>query len=245
MSHNVRSYQDFRGWAKDGSLTLNQKCGFLEEQRAGKSATILADISAKLTAMRNPGAEILDIGAGCSDLAHHIIDVTGTEGQSLTVIDCPEMLELLPSPPHLKKIEGPFPDCLERSPEPIGPFDAILAYSVVQMLFAESNLFGFVDAAARLLKEQGQLLIGDIPNATMRKRFMVSAAGKAYHKAHYSHLPEPNVAFNALSPGEIDDSVVVGLVGRMRAGGFHAFVMPQAPELPMANRREDILIVRP
>ena len=51
--------------------------------------------------------------------------------------------------------------------------------------------------------------------------------------------------FNTLEPGEIDDGVVLGLVARMRAAGFHAFVVPQAPDLPMANRREDILIIRP
>jgi hypothetical protein len=32
----------------------------------------------------------------------------------------------------------------------------------------------------------------------MRKRFMVSAAGRAYHKIYYAHLPEPEVVFNAL-----------------------------------------------
>src|SRR5579862_6160025 len=95
------------------------------------------------------------------------------------------------------------------------------------------------------LGEAGQLLIGDIPNATMRKRLMVSDAGRAYHKLHYAHLPEPNVVFNALSPGEIDDGVVLGLVARMRAAGLHAFVVPQAADLPFANRREDILVVRP
>jgi hypothetical protein len=74
---------------------------------------------------------------------------------------------------------------------------------------------------------------------------MASAAGKAYHKIHYSHLPEPDVVFNALEPGQIDDGVILGLVARMRGAGLHAFVVPQAPDLPMANRREDILIVKP
>lgn len=245
MSHNAHTYQYFRTAAKDTSLTLNERCGFPEEYRAGRSEVIFADISSKLTVFGNNGSSILDIGAGCSDLTRHIIETTATKRQSLSIIDCPEMLELLPSRSHLRKIEGPFPDCLAQLSEPIGPFDAILAYSVVQMLFVESNLFGFVDAATQLLAQQGQLLIGDIPNATMRKRLLASAAGKAYHKIHYGHLPEPDVVFNALAPGEIDDGVVLGLVFRMRAAGFQAFVVPQAPGLPMANRREDILIVRP
>ena len=40
-------------------------------------------------------------------------------------------------------------------------------------------------------------------------------------------------------------SVVLSLVQRCRHFGFHAWVLPQAPELPMANRREDVLVVRP
>lgn len=46
-------------------------------------------------------------------------------------------------------------------------------------------------------------------------------------------------------PGEIDDGVILGLFARMRGAGLSAFVVPQAPDLPTGNRREDILIVRP
>ena len=59
-----------------------------------------------------------------------------------------------------------------------------------------------------------------------------------------SHLPEASVQFSKLDPDEIDDGVVLGLVARMRVAGFQAFVMPQAPDLPMAGRREDVLIIR-
>jgi hypothetical protein len=44
---------------------------------------------------------------------------------------------------------------------------------------------------------------------------------------------------------QIDDAVVFALVQRARAAGFDAYVLPQDASLPMANRREDILIVRP
>jgi cyclopropane fatty-acyl-phospholipid synthase-like methyltransferase len=188
---------------------------------------------------------MLDIGPGCGELALHIVDATDREGQLLTVIDSPEMLSQLPERTHLTKLEGPFPACLQTLARPLGPFDAILVYSVAHHVFLEASLFGFVDAAVQLLGDQGRLLVGDIPNATMRKRFMASPAGKAYHAAHYAHLPEPKTQMNTLDPGEIDDGVVLGLLARMRAAGLHAFAVPQPPELPMANRREDILIVRP
>ena len=240
----IPSYEEFRERAKNLALSLNEKCGFPEELRSGQSARIFADICSKLTVLSNPGIELLDIGAGCTELAHHIIEATRRHGQSLTVIDSPEMLNVLPEASHLTKIEGPFPDCTRRIRQPLGPFDAILAYDVVQSVFRDGNLFAFVDCAAQLLKDQGRFLIGDIPNATMRKRFMASGRGKTYHESHYPDLPEPCIVFNSLEPGQIDDGVILGVVARMRAAGFHAFVCPQGLDLPMENRREDILIIR-
>ena len=55
----------------------------------------------------------------------------------------------------------------------------------------------------------------------------------------------PQVRYNLVERDQIDDGVVLGLVTRARNFGFDAYVVPQAPDLPMANRREDILIVRP
>lgn len=238
------SFEEFRERAKNTALSLNEKCGFTETFRSGQSARIFSDICSKLTVLAKPGVKLLDIGAGCTELAHHIVETTEQRRQSLTVIDSPEMLSILPDKPHVTRIEGAFPDCIENISQILGTFDAILAYSVVQSVFRDSNLFAFVDVAVQLLRDQGQFLIGDIPNATMRKRFMVSASGKAYHKHHYSDLPEPAVLFNMLEPGQLDDGVILGLIARMRTAGFHAFVLPQGADLPMATRREDILIVR-
>ena len=44
---------------------------------------------------------------------------------------------------------------------------------------------------------------------------------------------------------KIDDSILVSLLLRARGQGFDAYLLPQRPTLPMANRREDLLIVRP
>jgi len=244
--YRVKSYETFRERARNPTLSLNEKCGYPEVLRSGQSESIFADIASKLTTLMKSEIRILDIGAGCSDLTHYIIEMTGRHNQFLTVIDSPEMLRLLPNRgPHLTKIAGRFPGGIKSAEKILGSFDAILAYSVAHYVFLDASLFAFIDAAVQLLTKQGQLLLGDIPNAKMRKRFMASEEGKAYHKIHYPRLPEPNVVFNTLSPGEIDDGVLLGLVARMRAAGFHAFVVPQAADLPMANRREDILIIRP
>jgi len=120
-----------------------------------------------------------------------------------------------------------------------------VAYSVVQYVFAEGNVFQFLDTCLGLLGHGGELLIGDVPNQTMRKRFFASPLGAATHRRHTGGDEPPEVHFNRLEPGQMDDSVVLALLARARAQGFHAWVLPQASELPMANRREDILIRRP
>jgi hypothetical protein len=112
-------------------------------------------------------------------------------------------------------------------------------------VFAEGNLFHFLDTCLALLANGGELLLGDVPNQTMRKRFFSSPAGVATHQRHSGSDELPAVRFNQLEPGQVDDSVVLSLLARARAQGFHAWVVPQAVDLPMANRREDILIRRP
>jgi hypothetical protein len=155
------------------------------------------------------------------------------------------MLDQLGDWPHVTKAAGQFPACIEAIRAVSQTYDAILAYSVIQYVFAEGNIWGFIDGLAGLLAPGGQLLIGDVPNASMRKRFLASASGRAYHKAHFGDAALPAVAFNHLDPGAIDDAVMLGCISRLRAAGFDAFIVPQSPELPMANRREDILVHRP
>lgn len=242
--YDVDGYEDFRQRATDEGLSGNQKSGFPDELRTGRSEVILADIDAKLPGFARPGTRVLDIGIGCSDLSRAIVSRAIQREQNLYVIDSPEVLREIEGGPTVNKIEGPFPQCLAR--QKFGTFDAILAYSVAQYVFAEANLTHFVDSALLLLEEiSGALLMGDIPNSSMRKRFFDSKAGQLYHSEHYPGRPLPEFRFNTLEPRQVDDSVVLGILARARAAGFQAFILPQGGQLPMANRREDILITRP
>jgi hypothetical protein len=44
----------------------------------------------------------------------------------------------------------------------------------------------------------------------------------------------PDVDFNVVERGKIDDSVVLGLLARTRAQGFDAYIRLQPPELRLA-----------
>jgi hypothetical protein len=239
-------FEGFKTLARDPSLSPHEKVGFPDSYRAGKEKVILRDIAAKLSHLGRKGRAVLDIGAGCSPLATALIDLCRRRGHRLTLIDSAEMLALLPEPPDVEKIVGRFPeDCGDFLAARRGGFDAVLVYSVLQYVFAEGNVFAFLDSALELLADGGQLLIGDLPNQSMRKRFFSSAAGVRFHRRFTGGDEPPRVEHQALEPGKIDDAVVLSLVLRARAAGFHAYLLPQAPALPMANRREDLLIVKP
>jgi len=102
-----------------------------------------------------------------------------------------------------------------------------------------------LDASLALLAPGGQFLIGDIPNISKRKRFFSSETGRRFHQSFMNTTDIPEVIFNQIEHDQIDDAVVMALLQRARAQGFDAYVLPQPSTLPMANRREDILIVRP
>jgi 2-polyprenyl-3-methyl-5-hydroxy-6-metoxy-1,4-benzoquinol methylase len=244
-SFDVAGFEEFRKRAQDDGLSPSEKIGFPKQYREGKSELMIADIVGKLAALRETNKQILDIGPGCGDLATAFCQWCGNKGHRLVLVDSAEMLAHLPDAPYIQKVDGRFPECLATVSEGHSGFDAIIAYSVIQYVFAESNLTAFVDAAASLLRPGGQLLIGDIPNASRRNRFMASEAGRAYHKAHFDPSGEPDPKFNQIPAGEIDDGVVLGLLARLRGGGYDAYIVPQGEALPMANRREDILVLRP
>jgi hypothetical protein len=79
----------------------------------------------------------------------------------------------------------------------------------------------------------------------MRRRFLASAAGAAFHRGYTGRDEDPDPGFNQVSEGEMDDAVLFALMARARAAGADAWLLPQPPHLPMANRREDLLLRRP
>ena len=106
-------------------------------------------------------------------------------------------------------------------------------------------MFGFLDRSFSLLAEGGEMLIGDIPNISKRKRFFSTQSGIKFHQ-HFTGTDEiPKVRFNTLEAGQMDDAAISSIIMRSRCAGFDAYWLPQADDLPMANRREDVLIRRP
>jgi hypothetical protein len=248
-THELRfdslTFAGFRELATAEGLSRHERVGFPDSYRDGYEAAIFRDICSKLTNFVRRGQMVFDIGCGCSDLPLLLADLCRKQSHKLVLCDSGEMLAQLPDEPGVDKAPGCFPsDSAELLRRFAGQVDAILTYSVLQYVFVESSLFDFLDACLSLLAPGGQLLIGDIPNVSKRKRFFASAAGVRCHQQFTGTDEVPAVAFNKLERSKIDDSVVLAILSRARAAGFDAYVLPQAIELPMANRREDVLIVR-
>jgi len=239
------TFDDFRRMASDPELTRHEKVGFPDEYRAGREGDIFRDVVGKLPLLEQRDRTVLEIGPGCSQLPVMLIDLCARQGHRLLLVDSAEMLAQLPDGEHVEKIAGRYPEVPALFEQHTDAVDVILAYSVVQYAFAEGNLWSFLDRSLALLAVGGAMLLGDIPNSSMRKRFFASAAGVRCHQQFTGTSELPDVKFNVLEPGQMDDSVTIGILLRARAAGFHAFVVPQAHGLPMSNRREDILVLRP
>jgi 2-polyprenyl-3-methyl-5-hydroxy-6-metoxy-1,4-benzoquinol methylase len=239
------TFDKFRELAAADGLSHHEKVGFPNEYREGKEDAIFSDMCAKVRSLHAEHATVVEIGPGCSQLPVMLADLCARKGGHVHFVDSQEMLELLPDGGHIHKWPGRYPQIPGLFEALAGKVDTVVAYSVIQYVFAEGNLWDFVDRCLALLKDGGEVFLGDIPNVTMRKRFFSGAEGIRTHQRYTGRDELPAVHFNQPEPGRIDDSVVLAIISRARSEGFHAWVVPQREDLPMANRREDILIRKP
>ncbi|MFT3986406.1 class I SAM-dependent methyltransferase [Aestuariivirga sp.] len=237
-------FEAFGRRALDPGMSANEKIGFPEAFRDGLTNVIWSDFQLKLPRLAQRGAAILDIGCGCGPLPLKLMAEATRLQQHAVLNDHANMLAQLPE--GGVKIAGRFPDCAEAvgAATPYG-FDAIICYSVLQVVAAERNPFLFVDHALELLKPGGRLLLGDIPNVSKLRRFLSSDAGIAHHKEYMKTEDAPDVPPFALHKDRLDDGFVLGLLTHIRLAGFDAWIMPQPEALPLSTRREDIVIARP
>jgi hypothetical protein len=241
------SFEGFRELAKDDSLNCYEKIGFPTDYRKGKEEDIFKDIRAKLPLLNDTRRCIIDIGPGCSKLATMLVDLCEEKGHTLIFVDSEEMLDLVPDKPFLRKVAGCFPSETAEQLEPYkGKVDVFLSYSVMHYVMVEGNWFDFLDRSMALLNWGGQALLGDLPNYTMRQRFFNSPNGVKYHQSYTKSDSQPDIEWSPHTHEKsIDDSVILASLMRLREAGCHGYVVPQAANLPMANRREDILFFRP
>lgn len=240
------TYADFDKFSTRDDLSIYEKIGFPDEYRQGKEGLIFQDINQKISNLSKSAQTVFDIGAGCSELPIILSNHCEAQDSQLFLFDSENMLAQLPDFAMTRKVPGEFPISFEQTLHKMyNQVDAIICYSVIQYIFAGGNIWDFIDCCIECLAPNGEFLIGDIPNVSMRKRFFASEAGVRFHQEYTKTKELPEVTFNKLERGNIDDSVVFSILGRARSQGCQAWILPQKKELPMSNRREDILIKKP
>jgi len=242
-SKNQKDFNHFQSLAKNKKLSKAEMIDFPNELRQGFESLILLDLQSKIPALQVKESRILDIGCGCGDLALKIIENSQKLSHELHLIDGKEVLHRLPSSNKILKHYGRFQEQDEVFNKYKEYFDVILCYSVFQYIFLESSPMFFLDKCLELLKSSGMLLIGDIPNISMRNRMLSSEYGKNFHKKYMKSDLNPDVKFFE-NYDEIDDSIIIAMVLRARNLGYQGYILPQSKGLAFENRREDLLFVK-
>jgi len=235
------SFDDFKMRASDELLSRWEKIGFPDSYRKGKEELIFNDLVLKTNLSKKQAKAILDIGCGCSDLVSLLIQYCVSSEKELYLNDSEEMLLNIEVGEHksIHFISGKFPDqALNKIREK--KFDLILLYSVIQYVYNNQNMYSFIHECLNLLNPGGQLFIGDIPNYDTRDRFLNSEEGKSFLKKDFSE--NKSVSINHNRDERIDDTIVMSILSRFRSFGYETYLLPQDHDLPMGNRREDILI---
>ena len=240
----TKSPYEVYGAMAASDLSPTEQAGRYANQREAERR-ILPDLLDKLAI--EPTHRLLEIGCGPGQLLIPMsYFVAGAVG-----LDHPAVVargRATCSTDKIQWLAGAFP-----AVRPNGPFDRIVVYSVIQNLRSHDAITGFLYAAIDLLGPGGRLLVGDIPNSDRKVRFRSSEAGRQFEIAWQAEMarqkpagpvgPDPWLGVDTL--GSLDDASIHALSLRCRARGFHAYILPQPPDLPFGNTREDLLIVRP
>lgn len=237
-----KNYKDFQKIATNSSLDDVSKIGFSKESREGYEELILQDIVSKLSILSSQNKKILDIGCGASSLTRKLISFCEEGNHQLVLVDSPETLSNVEDSENIMKVEGFFPYNIYNIKKCSMNFDAILCYSVLQYVIVDTSIFNFCDQIMMLLADGGRALIGDIPNISMLNRFLESKAGKEYHRRYTGRDDDPETQYSCVREFQIDDSVVLGLMNRIRCAGFQSYLLPLNDDLYYSNRREDLVI---
>jgi cyclopropane fatty-acyl-phospholipid synthase-like methyltransferase len=151
-------------------------------------------------------------------------------------------------PANVELVAGAWP-----SVDVAGPFDRVLAYSVLHYVADQAAALIFIEAGLRMLVPGGAMLIGDVPNDDTRRRWLKSKAGQQaerhYHRQRSvgdAQVQERDRIFAQVTQrgAHFDDDFMITLMASMRRRGYEAYVLPQKESLPFNRSREDILVCR-
>lgn len=201
---------------------------------------IFKDIFEKLSI--NSSDDILDIGTGDGK----IIGYLSSKCKSATTIDSKEVIEKITPKKNITYLKG---NIHEEGKKIKKKFDKILVYSVVQYFLDVKEVVVFINLCLSLLKDEGVILIGDIPNSDMDIRYQNSKSfnkqSKIFDKKkklYTSKFEEDFLSQHKVKTIDFSDRVLFFLLKKFNNLNYETYILPQRKELPYSVKRVDLLI---
>ncbi len=159
-------------------------------------------------------------------------------------------------PSNITLIPG---DWFEINPVPIiqgRTINKVIIYGVLSALRNMDEVYRFIDKALSLLPENGEILLGDIPNKDKKERFLNSESGKEFDKKFREERLTFAETAKAILWNEIkedvgvettaifNDKVIQKIVMYYHKKECDVYILPQKEYLPFGHTREDILIMK-
>ncbi len=183
---------------------------------------------------------LLEIGCGTGN----ILIPLSFASKNVVGIDNKNAIDKLLDRTKVENLRGIVGNFLEIDTINIGKFEKILIYSVLHYLTNKDDLYSFIDKALNLLDENGMLLLGDIPNTSLKERFLESNSGKLFSKQWKQKIKNENeeAIFELCNTITFDDSSIFELMQHIKNQGYKVYLLPQPPNLPFGYTREDLII---
>lgn len=221
---------------KDNSHILSARYKFL----TNKYKYIYRDISQKLSICKLD--DVLDIGTGDGK----IINYLSSKCKTATTIDSEEVINRIKHKKNITYLKG---NIHEEGKKIKKRFDKILVYSVVQYFRNTNEVVNFIDLCLKLLKDEGMILIGDIPNHDMDLRYQntknYEKQSRLFDKKRKRYLTKMEKDFfsnNKVKTIQFSDKTLIFLIKKFSTLNYEAYILPQKKELPYSVKRVDLLI---
>lgn len=208
---------------------------------AGCESTIVGELLNKMELCQQDS--LLEIGFGSGLLLEPLSNYVG----SAHGVDHPNFVDCFTQKYPESKVELKAGNFLTTPLPRLGKFSKILIYSVVHCLQQREDVMNFVFRATTLLKPGGLMLIGDIPNASAKSRFLATREGREVQR-HWSVRvleeggKQPGLEEEPFDSVIFDDRFLCDILLKIRSEGHDAFLLPQGRDLPFSQSREDILV---
>ena len=188
--------------------------------------------------MLNSKDKFIEIGSGLGNL---LIPLSKYVGKT-TALDHPTIIKNLKKRVGKKKnfsfISGNF---LKKKIN--FKYDKILVYGVLHCLKNSKEVNNFIYKGIKILKNGGIIFFGDIPNESLKQKFLNSRKGKIFQKKWKRSVSKQKFeAKNFGSLVKFNNKTIFNIIRKFENKRTEVYVIPQPNDHPFSNTRVDLII---